>query len=154
MFADSYSVSFPPLPRVSVVARKRPRSFSKNCRWQVTSEDAYTFEPTKSEWADYNRCPGIVWDPIRKRAHTQLVREHSSQLAEPLWTDPGLKSGISVHELISTKKKKKGKRRTQEMNRRTFSQNPRTRGKSHHHHQSVQRRRGDNFSQGTPNRGD
>ena len=26
----------------------------------------------------------------------------SSQLAEPLWTDPGLKSGISVRELIST----------------------------------------------------
>ena len=33
----------------------------------------------------------------------------SSQLAEPLWTDPGLKRGISVHKLISTlKKKKKG----------------------------------------------
>ena len=28
------------------------------------------------------------------------------QLAEPLWTDPGLKSGISVRELISIKKKK------------------------------------------------
>ena len=28
----------------------------------------------------------------------------STQLDEPLWTDPGLKSGISVHELISTKK--------------------------------------------------
>ena len=26
----------------------------------------------------------------------------STQLAEPLWTDPGLKSGISVRELIST----------------------------------------------------
>ena len=26
----------------------------------------------------------------------------SSQLAEPLWIDPGLKSGISVRELIST----------------------------------------------------
>ena len=26
----------------------------------------------------------------------------SSQLAEPLWTDPGLNSGISVRELIST----------------------------------------------------
>ena len=23
------------------------------------------------------RCPGIVWEPIRNRAHTQLVREHS-----------------------------------------------------------------------------
>ena len=26
----------------------------------------------------------------------------SSQLAEPLWTDPGLKSGISVRQLIFT----------------------------------------------------
>ena len=34
----------------------------------------------------------------------------SSQLAEPLWTDPGIKSGISVCELISTKKKKKSGR--------------------------------------------
>ena len=30
----------------------------------------------------------------------------SSQLAEPLWTGPGLKSGISVRELISTLKNK------------------------------------------------
>ena len=29
------------------------------------------------------------------------------QLTEPLWTDPGLKSGIGVHELISISKKKK-----------------------------------------------
>ena len=31
----------------------------------------------------------------------------SSQLAEPQWTDPGLKSGVDVHKLISTLKKKK-----------------------------------------------
>ena len=36
-----------------------------------------------------------------------LGRSQSSQLAEPPWTDPGLKSGISVGELISTVKKKK-----------------------------------------------
>ena len=30
------------------------------------------------------------------------IRPQSSQLDEPLWTDPGLKSGISVHKLIST----------------------------------------------------
>ena len=29
------------------------------------------------------------------------------QLAEPLWTDPGVKSGISVRKLISTLKKKR-----------------------------------------------
>ena len=28
--------------------------------------------------------------------------------AEPLWTDPGIKSGIRMPELISTLKKKKG----------------------------------------------
>ena len=79
------------------------------------------------------RCPGRVWEFIRKRAHTQLVtktRSQSSQLAEPLWADPGRKSGISLRELISTKKKKKRRRG---INCRTFSQNPRTREKSHHH---------------------
>ena len=34
-----------------------------------------------------------------------------SQLAEPLWTDPGMKSGISVRELIFALKKKKKKAR-------------------------------------------
>ena len=24
------------------------------------------------------RCPGVVWEPIRKRAHTQLIKEHSA----------------------------------------------------------------------------
>ena len=27
------------------------------------------------------------------------IRPQSCQLAEPLWTDPGVQSGISVHEL-------------------------------------------------------
>ena len=44
----------------------------------------------------------------------------SSQLTVPLWTDPGLKSGISVHDLISTLKKK----RRRVKNDRTFSQSP------------------------------
>ena len=35
------------------------------------------------------------------------IRPQSSQLAEPLWTDPGIKSGISVCELHFKKKKKK-----------------------------------------------
>ena len=35
------------------------------------------------------------------------IQPQSSQLAKPVWTDLGLKSGISAHELISTQKKKK-----------------------------------------------
>ena len=35
------------------------------------------------------------------------TRPQSSQLAKPLLTDPGIKSGISVRGLISTSKKKK-----------------------------------------------
>ena len=41
------------------------------------------------------------------RIPNEMARSQSSQLAGPLWTDPGLKSGIIVRELISTKKKKK-----------------------------------------------
>ena len=37
------------------------------------------------------------------------TRSQSSQLAKPLWTDHGIKSGISVRELISTKKNKNKK---------------------------------------------
>ena len=47
------------------------------------------------------------------------IRPRSSQLAEPHWTGPGIKSGISVRELISTLKKK---RRRLGMDGRTFFQ--------------------------------
>ena len=39
----------------------------------------------------------------------QGTQPQSSQLAEPLWTDPNLKTGINVRELISTLKKKRKK---------------------------------------------
>ena len=39
------------------------------------------------------------------------ARPQSSQLAEPMWTDPSLKSGTGVHEPISTEKRKTEKRR-------------------------------------------
>ena len=48
------------------------------------------------------------------------TRSQSSQLAVPLWTDPGLKSGHSVRELLSpsknnnNNKKQTNKKRAQE----------------------------------------
>ena len=52
-----------------------------------------------------------------------------SQFTEPLWTDPGLRGGISVQEPISASKKKKA----QAGYGQTFSQNPWKQEKSHHH---------------------
>ena len=49
--ADSYSVSVP--PPCTAVTRKRPRSLCEKCRWQVTINQAYILDPTKSESADY-----------------------------------------------------------------------------------------------------
>ena len=38
------------------------------------------------------------------------TRSQSSQLAVPLWTDPGFKNGSSARELMSTLKEKKKKK--------------------------------------------
>ena len=120
-------------PRGTAVARKRPRSFCQKCRWQVTLKHAYTHDPTKSEWDDYAavqaECGNLSGNEFTRNS-SGYTRSQSSQLAEPLWTDPGLKSGISVRELISTlKKKSTGGERIVEY----FLQIPRPRGKSHHH---------------------
>ena len=91
-------------PRVTTVVRKRARAFHQKCMWQVTPKHAYTLDPAKSEWADYV----AVQAKRGNRSENQFTRNSSgktwsksSQLAEPLWTDPGRKSGISLHELIS-----------------------------------------------------
>ena len=49
--------------------------------------------------------PNARHDPLRLSIKTSTMHQ-SSQLAEPLWTDPGTKSEISVYELISSKKLK------------------------------------------------
>ena len=61
--------------------------------------------PTKSEWADYAAvqawCGNLSGNELACNSSANK-RSQSSQLAEPLWTDPGLKSGISVRYLIYT----------------------------------------------------
>ena len=97
-------------PRVTAVARKRPRSYCQQCRWQVTPKHAYTLDPSKSEWADYAavqaECGNLSGNELTHNSSGN-IRSQSSQLAKPLWTDPGLQSGISLRVLISTLKKKK-----------------------------------------------
>ena len=98
-------------PRVTAVARKRPRSFCQKCRLQVTPKHAYTLDPSKSEWADYAavqaECKNISGNELTRNSSGN-TQSQSSQLAELLWTDPSLKSGISLRKLIFTLKKKKG----------------------------------------------
>ena len=135
MCADSYSVSVP--PRVSAVVCERPRSFCQKCRWPVTPKHAYTLDQTKSEWTDYaadqEECGNLSGNELTRNS-SENTRLQSSQLAELLWTDPDLKSGIRVREIISTLKKRKEKKRTRGMNVEHSPQNPRTREKSHYHH--------------------
>ena len=93
---NSYSVSVSP-PRVTAVARKRPRSFCQKCGWRVILKHTYTLDPSKSEWADYAvvqaECGNLSGNELtcNSSGNTQL---QSSQLIEPLWTDRCLKSGI------------------------------------------------------------
>ena len=71
-----------------------------------------------------------TYPEISSHATCQGTFGHSH--LSPLWTDAGIKSVISVCKLISTSKKKKKKSR-RVINGWTLSQNPRKRGKSHHH---------------------
>ena len=116
--AGSYSVSI--TPHVTAVARKRPRSFCQTCRCQVTPKQAYTFDPTKSEWTDYAAVQAWCGNLSRNQLACNLlgnVWPQLSQLTEPLSIDSGIKSGISMWELISTLKKEKKQKCRQEKNR-------------------------------------
>ena len=96
------SIPTPALPQWHV---KSPGHFCHKCKWQATPKHAHTLDPTKSEWADYAdvqaQCGNLSGNDITRNASGN-TRPQSSQLAEPLWTDPGLKSGPGVPELIST----------------------------------------------------
>ena len=90
---------------MTAVARKRLRSFCPKCRWQVAPKHAYTLDPSKSEWADYAavqaECGNLLGNELTRNSSGNTLSQ-SSELAEPLWTNPGLKSGISLRELTPT----------------------------------------------------
>ena len=69
---------------------------------------------TQRSWsgADYAavqaKCGNLSENELTRNSSGN-TRPQSSQLAEPLWTDPGLRNGISVCNLISTFKKSAGR---------------------------------------------
>ena len=116
----------------AAVARETFRQFYQKGRWPVTPKHPYTLDPTKSEWADYAavqaQCGNLSGNELARKLSGN-IRPQSAQLVEPLWTDPGLRSGISVHELTSTQKQKqKTKKRKRGINGK-HSQYYRKRGK-------------------------
>ena len=95
-------------PRVTTVAHKRPGSFCQKCKWQITPKHTYTLDRTKSKWADHAAvqawCGNLSGNELTRNSSGN-TRLQSSQLTQPMWTDPSLKSGICVCKLFSTKKK-------------------------------------------------
>ena len=74
---------------------KDPGHSAKKCSCQVTPKHTYINDQTKSKWGRL-RCPGVVWEPIGENELTHSssgnTQPQSLQLAEPLWTDSGLRS--------------------------------------------------------------
>ena len=89
---------------------KDPGHSAKSAGCRLHPKHAYTLDPMKSEWADHAavqaQCGNLSGNELTRNSSGN-TRSQSSQLVEPLWTDPGLKSGISVRDLISIKKRKK-----------------------------------------------
>ena len=87
-----------------------------------------------STWTDR------VWEAIRKRAHTQLVREHSVTVVSARWATRDWSWPFRVESVCaswSPLQKKKKKKRRRGKNCQTFAPKPRTRGKCHHYHSKL-----------------
>ena len=98
------------LPQLQV---KDPGHSSKSAGGRLHLNTHIPLDQTKLEWADcapvQAECGNLSGNELTCNSSGN-TRLQSSQLAEPLWTDPGLKSGISLRDLISTLKKKKKKK--------------------------------------------
>ena len=106
--ADSYSVSVPTpvLPQWHVKdpghsARSADGRFHLNTHTPLTQQSRSGLTMPLSR-----HCVGTLSGNKFTHNSSGNTRSQSSQLAEPLWTNPGVKSGISVRKLISTEKEK------------------------------------------------
>ena len=89
---------------VTAVAHKIPLSFCQMSRWRVTPKQAYILDPMKSEWADYAAVQALCGNLSGNELTCKLsgnIQTQLSQLAEPLWTDSGIRRGTSVCKRIS-----------------------------------------------------
>ena len=106
--ADSYSVSVPP-PCYRSGTQKTPvilREKNADGWLHLYTHTPLTQRSRSGLTIPLSRQCGSLSGNELTRNSSGNTRSQSSQLGEPLRTDPGLKSGISVRELISIKKKK------------------------------------------------
>ena len=118
---------------------KDPGHFAKSegGRLHLNTHTPLTHRGRSGDYAAVQaECGNLSGNELTRNASGN-TRLQSSQLAEPLWTDLGAKSGISVREIILTSKKQKNKRggggRRRGMTGQTFSQQSSLTGKSHRH---------------------
>ena len=113
----------PVLPQWHV---KDPGHFAKSAcgRLQLNTHTPLTHKPKWSDDAAIQAECGNLSGNELTRNLSGNSRPQSSQLAKPLWTDLGLKSGISVRELISTKKTKNNKKPQQQQKTQAGSEWP------------------------------
>ena len=76
-------------PRVTAVARKRPRSFCQKCRWQVTlNTRTHLTQRSRSGLTILStHSVGTNHENELTRNSSGNTRPQSFWLAEPLWTD-------------------------------------------------------------------
>ena len=75
---------------------KDPSHSAKSAGGRFHLLNAYALNP-KSEWVDYTAVQASCGTLSGNELTLNLswnIRPQSSQLAEPLWIDPGIKSGI------------------------------------------------------------
>ena len=108
-------------PHVTAWHVKDPGHFAKSAggRLHLNTHTPLTHRSRSGLIMPLSRHSAGTYGNELTRKSTGNTRSQSSQLTEPLWTDFGLKNGISVLELISTLKKKKRRRR---LTGRTFYQ--------------------------------
>ena len=95
------------LHHVTAVACKDPGHSAKSAdgRLHLLMHTLLIQQSQTSEWADNAAVQASCWNLSGNELTHNLsgnIHPQLSQLTEPLWTDPGIKSGITVHKLIST----------------------------------------------------
>ena len=117
---------------------KKTRLFSQKSRRQVTAKNACTFvwlnEIGGADYAVQVKCRNLSELTRYSSGNTRL---RSSHLAEPLWTDPGERIESVCANWSPLFNKKWTKMRRRKAKPRIFTQNPRTRGKSHRHQTRI-----------------